>query len=266
MNTFSQITSAILLLIASLMPWNFANADSLDDIQKTKVIKVCIWPDYFGISYRNPRTGTLQGIDIELSQAFASDLGVKVEYIETSFAQVVEDLNSHKCQIAMMGVGITPERAEKIRFSKPYLRSDLYAIAMRSNSSVNQWDDIDKPGKVVIVQKGTFMEPVMKELLKHANLGTTVKPGEREKEVESGRADVFITDYPYSQRMLQNTDWAKVIAPNKPIRPTEYAYPVAPNDDRLLEKVNAFVSAIKKDGRLAAAAKNSNLQPIVIKD
>ena len=266
MNKLRQIACALLLITATLASITYANADAVDDIQRSKVIKVCIWPDYFGISYRNPRTGALQGIDIELSQAFASDLGAKVEYVETNFSQVIDDLVSHKCQIAMMGVGITPDRAEKVRFSKPYLRSDLYAIAMRSNSSINQWDDIDKPGKVVIVQKGTFMEPVMKELLKQATLGTTVKPGEREKEVESGRADVFITDYPYSQRMLQNTDWAKVVAPNKPIRPTEYAYPVAPNEDRLLEKVNAFVNAIKKDGRLATAAKNYNLQPIVIKD
>ena len=117
MNKLRQIACALLLITATLASITYANADAVDDIQRSKVIKVCIWPDYFGISYRNPRTGALQGIDIELSQAFASDLGAKVEYVETNFSQVIDDLVSHKCQIAMMGVGITPDRAEKVRFS-----------------------------------------------------------------------------------------------------------------------------------------------------
>ena len=71
------IACALLLITATLASITYANADAVDDIQRSKVIKVCIWPDYFGISYRNPRTGALQGIDIELSQAFASDLGAK---------------------------------------------------------------------------------------------------------------------------------------------------------------------------------------------
>jgi len=29
------------------------------------VLPVCIWPDYYTTSYRTPRTGTLQGIDID---------------------------------------------------------------------------------------------------------------------------------------------------------------------------------------------------------
>lgn len=245
---------------------SFAASLSLDDIQKNKLLKVCIWPEYFGISYVNSRTGILQGIDIDLSKALAKDLGVKLEYVHTSFANFMDDLLNEKCHIAMMGVGITPERVQKVKFSKPYLRSDIYAVALKANSSINSWDDIDRVGKVVVVQKGTFMEPVLRSYLRHANLYAASKPGEREREVESGRADVFATDYPYSQKMLQNTDWAKVIEPNRPIRQTEYAYAVRPEDDAWLARVNQFVAQIKKDGRLSEAAATHRLTPIVVKD
>jgi ABC-type amino acid transport substrate-binding protein len=256
----------VFLAFGVVVSSSFANSQSLDDIQKNKLLKVCIWPEYFGISYVNSRTNVLQGIDIDLSKAFAKDLGVKLEYVHTSFTNFTDDLRTEKCHIAMMGVGITPERLQKVKFSKPYLRSDIYAIALKANTSINTWDDIDRVGKVVVVQKGTYMEPVLRGYLRNANLYAASKPGEREKEVESGRADVFATDYPYSQKMLQNTDWAKVIAPNKPIRQTEYAYAIKLDDDAWLIRVNQFVAQIKKDGRLSQAAATHKLTPIVVKD
>ena len=40
-------------------------------------VRVCIWPDYYGISFRNPKTRELKGIDIDMAQALAQDMGVK---------------------------------------------------------------------------------------------------------------------------------------------------------------------------------------------
>ncbi|MCC7225432.1 MAG: amino acid ABC transporter substrate-binding protein [Burkholderiaceae bacterium] len=243
-----------------------AQAGALEDIQKSGVLKVCMWPDYYGISYRDPKTGWLQGIDIQLSEELAKDLGAKLEYFETDFSKVVSDVAAGKCQIAMMGVGVLPSRAEQVDFSAPYLRSDVYAVTTRSNRNLSTWDDIDRPGRVIVVQKGTFMEPLMQKQLSQATLEVSVKPGEREREVESGRADAFMTDYPYSKRMEMNTDWARVIAPTKPVQLTDYAYAVPKSDPAWLARVNEFVAAIKKDGRLVKAATPHALLPIVVKD
>lgn len=85
--------------------------DTLAEILRTGVLKACIWPDYFGISYHNPRSGKFQGVDIELSRALAKDLGVKLEYVETDFGKLLDDMQQGKCQIAMMGVAVFPSRA-----------------------------------------------------------------------------------------------------------------------------------------------------------
>ena len=241
-------------------------AQTVQDIQKTHVLKVCIWPDYFGVSYRNPRNDSLQGIDIDLSRAFARDLGAEVNYVETDFSRLLDDLQAKRCHIAMMAVGVTPQRQERVDFSLPYLRSDVYAVATRTNQSVRRWDDIDRPGRVVVVQKGTFMEPAMQSTLKYARLESVVRPNEREREVESGRADVFMTDYPYSRRVLSTFDWAVVIAPDRPVRLTDYAYAVPKGDAAWLARVNTFVRQIRQDGRLTEAAKRFDLLPIVVKD
>lgn len=239
---------------------------TLDRIKTSKVLNVCIWPHYYGITYTNPRTGVLQGVDIDMSQAFANDLGVKLNYISSSFASFIRDLESDKCDIAMMGVGVTPSRSEHLAFSRPYLRSDILFITTRSNRQLNSIDDIDKPGVVIAVQKGTLMEPFLRGRLKSATLEVKTGLGEREREVESGRADAFATDYPYSQKMLADTDWAKVIVPERPWQLTDYAYAVKKNDPIWLDAVDEFLSKVKKDGRLEAAAKKNNLTPILIRD
>jgi ABC-type amino acid transport substrate-binding protein len=236
----------------------------LERIKASATLRVCIWPDYYGISFRNPKNGELSGIDVTLSEQFARELGVKPIYIDTTFAAFTNELLADRCDIAMFGVGITPARAAQVRFSQPYLRSDIYAVTTKSHPSIKNWDDIDKPGRVVAVQTGTFMEPVMKASLKQAELMLVKLPNTREREVQSGRADVFMTDYPYSRRVLDNSDWARVIAPDRPISPVSYAYAVAPGDDSWLERIDKFVTDIKRDGRLLNAAKAFKLDPILL--
>lgn len=243
-----------------------AQPSRLDRVLAAKELRVCIWPDYYGISYRNPKNQLLSGIDIDLARELAKDLGVQVHFIDSSFAKLVDDVSLDRCDIAMFAIGITQARKEKLRFTLPHLVSDIYAITTRTNRRIKDWADIDQPGVVVVVAKGTYHETVMREKLKHATLLVTAKPQGREQEVEAGRADVFMTDYPFSRRMLETTDWARLIAPPATYHLTSYAYAMQLGDDRWHERVEGFVAAIKRDGRLLAAARRHELEPIVARD
>jgi ABC-type amino acid transport substrate-binding protein len=238
----------------------------LDRIAATQTLRVCIWPDYFGISYRDPKTQQLSGIDIDMARALGHDLGARVEFVDSSFARLIADVSEDRCDIAMFAIGITPLRQEKLRFTKPHLASDIYAITSKSSRRIKTWSDIDKAGTVVAVAKGTLHEPVMKEKLKAATLRVLDTPHAREQEVESGRADVFMTDFPYSQRMLKTTDWARLVKPDATYHITRYAYAMRPGDDRWHGRVEQFVAAVKRNGELKAAAERHGLLPIAVLD
>jgi len=251
------------LALLALAPATLAGP-VLDRIQASGTLKVCIWSDYYGITWRNPRTQQLGGIDIDLSAALAQDLKVKLQYVESSFPKLVDDLLADRCDIAMHAVAVLPARAEKLKFSQPYLQSDIYGITTRA-SRIKAFADIDQPGVQVAVQAGTFMEPVMAGALKQAKLVVVKPPQTREQELEAGRVDVFMTDYPYSRRLLDNADWARLVSPTQAFHLLPYAYPVKPGDDAWLARVDEFVGAIKRDGRLEAAAKRSGLSEIVVR-
>ena len=237
----------------------------LDRIKANGTVKVCIWPDYYGVTWRNPRTQQLTGVDIELSAELARDLGAKLQYVESSFPRLIDDLTADRCDIAMHAVAVLPARAEKLKFAQPYLQSDIYGITTRSNRSIKTFDDIDQPGVQVAVQAGTFMEPVMAAALKQARLVVVKPPQTREQELEAGRVDVFMTDYPYSRRLLDNADWARLVSPSRPFHSLPYAYAVKPGDEAWLRRVDEFVAAIKRDGRLEAAARRHGLGEIVVR-
>ena len=235
----------------------------LDRIKATQVVRVCIWPEYYSITYRNPKTQQLSGIDIDMAHALAKDLGAEAQFVDSSFVKLIDDVTQDRCDVAMFAVGITPARAEKLRFTQPHLASDIYAITTKTNRRIKTWDDIDKPGTLVAVAKGTLHEPVMKEKLKAAQLMVLNTPFAREQEVQSGRADVFMTDYPYSQRFLANADWARLVSPPGTYHVTPYGYAIKPGDDAWYARLEGFVADIKRDGRLLASAKQHGLSPIV---
>ncbi|OIP18888.1 MAG: amino acid ABC transporter substrate-binding protein [Comamonadaceae bacterium CG_4_9_14_3_um_filter_60_33] len=240
-----------------------APSSRLQAVLAAKTVRVCIWPDYYGITYRNPKTQQLSGIDVDMAQALAKDLGVKLAFVDSSFSKLIEDVTQNHCDVAMFAIGITPQRQARLRFTQPHLASDIYAITSKTNRRIKTWADIDQAGSVVAIVKGTLHEPIMKERLIKARLEVFDTPFAREQEVQSGRSDVFMTDYPYSQRFLANADWARLVAPDTTYHITPYAYAMAPGDDVWHERMEKFVRGIKQDGRLQAAARQHQLEPIL---
>lgn len=235
----------------------------LDRVRQEGEIRVCIWPEYYAITYRDTRTGTLEGIDIDLARELAKDLAVTVRFVDSSFKTLIADLTGDTCDVSMHGIGITAARQEKLDFTQPHLISGIYAITTQTSPAVQSWADVDKPGIIVAAQAGTYMVEVMKASLKQASLSVVASPEAREQEVMSGRADAFVTDYPYSRKMLARHDWAKLLTPPQPLAPTPYAYAINKGDPRWLATLNAFVTRIKQDGRLARAARDNGLEAIV---
>ncbi|WP_241671050.1 substrate-binding periplasmic protein [Dankookia rubra] len=229
-------------------------------------LQVCMWPEYFAISYRNPRNGALEGIDIDMARALAARLGLPLHFVETNFAEFMDRLERGDCDVAMMAVGVLPARQARVDFSRPTMASPVYGVTSKDGPRITRWEDIDQPGIAVAVAAGTLMEPLMRQTLQRAELVVVSPPNTREAEVQAGRADLFMSDFPYTRRMLLMHDWARIIEPPGRFGETAYAYAVPKGEAAWLAEVDAFVAAAKADGSLAAAAARHGLTPILVRD
>jgi len=258
----NKIIFFVFIILVSTFTLNAKN-NKLNKIIENNELKVCIWPQYYGISYIDKRTQKLSGIDSDLAKELAKELKVKLKFVESSFPTLINDIKNDKCDIAMFAIGNTKKRAQHLRFTSAHLQSDIYAITTKTNKNIKTWEDIDKPNIVVAVAKGTYHEPIMKNRLKNAKLLVIKGFKQRDEEVQASRADVFMTDYPYSTKVLNKTSWAKLIKPPKTYHLTSYAWAMAYNNDEFYNAVESFISSIKKDNRLKNLAIKNGLEPII---
>ena len=261
----STIAAALLASLALARPAP-AEAQTMQsrlfEVTKNKTLRVCIFPGYYAIAYRDPATGKLVGIDIELAQELGKELAAEVKFVETSFGTFIADLQANKCDIGMFGIGVTLKRAQAVEFTTPYLQTGIYAV-VRKGGTIKTWADIDKPGNKVAVTLGSYIEPFMTKYLKAATVVSVAPPATREQELMARRADAEIVDYPTAQKVTADFDWATVVEPTEKLLATPFAYVVPPGDQIWLNYLNLFVETIKRDGRLAEAAKRNGLGPIV---
>lgn len=248
-----------------------AQAGVRQQVLAARELRVCVVPDYAGISLRDPRTGTLFGLDIDLSRQMAARLGVKVHYVESDFVAFPAHLSGRQCDIAMMGIWVTSGRAARVAFTQPYLSSGAYAVAARANSRIRRWEDVDHPGTLLAVLdspdllgKAKAIAPratvVKVPVPKHTGNGSTVN------EVMTGRADAYLVDYSMAQQLKRDDNWGRVIAPPRFIPLTEIAWAVAPGDPDWLATANRFLAEVRRDGTLAAAAARHGLTPVLVRD
>ena len=108
----------------------------LNEITRSKKLRVCQFPLYYSISFRNPKTGVIEGIDADLAKELAKDLGAQLEIVESSFGTFIADLQANKCDIGMFALGASLQRAQAVEFSKPYLITNVYAVTRKDGAAM----------------------------------------------------------------------------------------------------------------------------------
>lgn len=124
-----------------------ANAQALSDaIMKSKVIKVAVNSIYPPMEYKDPESGDLVGFDIDLGNAIAKQLGVKLDWQESAFEQLLPSLATGRVDMILSGLSDVPGRRDTADFLD-YLNSgaQFYILASRANEIRQATDLCGKP-------------------------------------------------------------------------------------------------------------------------
>lgn len=136
----TKIISVIILLIFLMFSTGNAFGDDLSDIKKKGVLR------HLGVPYAKFVTGSGNGFSVELVKKFAEYLGVEYEYVQTSWADVIQDLTGKKVRpegdnveisgnspirgdIIATGLTIIPWRKKIIDYSMPTFPTQMWLLA-----------------------------------------------------------------------------------------------------------------------------------------
>ena len=81
-------------------------------------------------TYRDEK-GDLVGIDIELAYRVAEALEMDLTIIDMQFGALIPSLMSHRVELIGACITITPERAERIKFTQPIYKGGIGVITLK---------------------------------------------------------------------------------------------------------------------------------------
>ncbi|MBY4867986.1 ArtI protein [Burkholderia sp. Bp9017] len=257
MKTFATLalTTAAMLCCAAAHAQAAAAAPAagsrLDDVIARGTLRVCTTGDYKPYSYYRT-DGRFEGIDIDMAESLAKSLGVKADFVKTSWPNLTSDFIA-KCDIAVGGVSTTLERQKRAFFTQPYVIDGKTPIARCADVDKYQTvAQIDRPETHVIANPGGTNERFAKQFFPHANL--TVYPDNVTifKQILAGKADVMVTDA--SETLLQQklNPGLCSVHPDKPFQFGEKAYMVPRGDVVFQQYVDQWLHLALSTGEYRA--------------
>ena len=167
-----------------------AKARTVQEIKDSGVIRIGVFTDKAPFGYID-ENGKNQGYDVYFTDRLAKDLGVKVEYISLDPASRVEYAETGKVDIVAANFTVTPERAEKVDFSLPYMKVSLGVVSPDGAviKSVEELKD-----KTLIVSKGTTAEYYFSKNHPEVKLQKYDSYADAYNALLDGRGDAFSTD------------------------------------------------------------------------
>lgn len=135
---------AVVLLAALLLTaCGSSNTNSKDPIKSAGVLRVGTEGVYAPYSFHDPsQGGQLAGYDVDVAKAVADKLGVRVEFVETSWDSIFAALEADRFDIVANEVTVTDDRKAKYDLSKPYSIAQGVIVVRSDDNSIHSLADL----------------------------------------------------------------------------------------------------------------------------
>lgn len=127
-------TSFLPLCLVVMLTTSVGATDVPASIKASGKIRVGVEPVYPPLEYRDPATGDLAGFDIDLGNAIAAKLGVKIDWQETVFQQLIPSLQTGRIDMILSGMIDLPKRQDGATFID-YKKSGPQFVALASRAA-----------------------------------------------------------------------------------------------------------------------------------
>ncbi len=131
------------------------------------------------------------GLDCTTALGTAMNQPLRAEYVITSLATVVLDLQADKLDL-YFGMTASPERAEAVRLFGPIYELPECAINGRGFTPGTDWAAYDKPEVTIAVVLGSTDEQAARKMLPNANVLSLKSTADAVLSVQSGHSHAMI--------------------------------------------------------------------------
>ncbi|EOD77615.1 Cyclohexadienyl dehydratase [Grimontia indica] len=241
MKAFHLIASVALTLSS------FAVADQLDDILEAGVIRVGTTGDYKPFSFYDGQN--YSGYDIDVAQYLGEQLGVKVEFVPTTWKALLDGLKEDKYDIAMGGITRRMQRQLNAEQTQGYMVfGKCFLVAKGNAGKYNSLETVNLPSVRVGVNIGGTNEKFADANLPNASFTKFENNLDVPKAVAAGEVDVMVTETPEGLFYEVTNDKLEAARCEEPFTRSQFGYLIPKGEQGLLNTVNFAIDEMKLKG------------------
>jgi len=186
------------------------------------------------------------GFEVDLARALAEALGRPIVFEQYEYKSLILGLERGDFDFAMNGLEITPDRLQRVRFSRPYYVYQLQLVVRADDDRFTSLEACRSRSAVV----GTLEETAAEKLLDRMGIDKRIYDGQVEPymDLELGRLDAVLLDLPIAAYYARPNRKLKFVG--KPLAAGYYAIAFRKDREALARQFDAALDRLAGDGRL----------------
>lgn len=221
-------------------------------IKDSGVIKVGTSADFPPFEFHTLVDGKdkIVGADVDMVNAIAEELGVKVEWSDTDFDTMLASLQAGNVDIGVSGISATDERKENMLFTDNYYVPKQNVVIKKDN--MDKYTEIaDLKGMKVGAQKGSIQEGIVQAQFADSQLVSIAKIPSLVMEVKSSSLDALVLeDKIAASYVAQNADLAIADVEVTSTNDESYSIALPKGSEDLQEELNAILKKLIDEGKI----------------
>ena len=227
---------------------SFPAGSTMSKIQQRGKLVVGVKFDQPMFGVKNPVTGQMEGLDIELAKLLAKDLTGSednVQYVEAITANREAFIQQDKVDAVIASYAVTDERKKAVAFEGPYLESGVSTMVRKDDTGITKAADLN--GKSVCTATGARAAQLLPTIAPKATLTLFGTYSECAQALKQKRVDAVVTNESLLFGVMeQNKDEFKIVGDY--LASEEYAIGSAKDDTAWHDYLDTFLKKIEDNG------------------
>ncbi|KPJ99071.1 MAG: hypothetical protein AMJ60_06215 [Desulfobacterales bacterium SG8_35] len=197
------------------------------------------------------KDGEIIGMEIDLAQAMADSMGVKLRLEAMQFHELLPALEAGRIDMILSGMTITPQRNMKVAFVGPYFKSGKAVLTKLPTMAQAQTpEDVNDPRKSIVTLRGSTSEQFVKENLTKVKLVSANSYDEAVNMVISGKVDAMFADYTICVVTIFRYPGEKLLTVVSPLTYEPLGIALPDNDPLFVNLVDNYLTMLEDSGVL----------------
>lgn len=250
-----MVMSTFLLSGCQSVTYRANHQDTWSRIQRRGKVIIGLDDSFVPMGFRQ-KNGKLVGYDIDLARAVFKQYGIKVDFQTIDWSMKETELKNGTVDLLWNGYSVSPERKQKVAFSRVYLLNKQVLVA-RKAKGIHNFNDMQ--GKSLGVQNGSTgmtvldeqpkllkdkikdKKPVLYDTFPNAFIDLNAN------RIQGILMDQVYADY-YIDHQANKNDYSTYSDPKMPA--DQFAVGMRKGDKTLRKKVNDGLGRLQKNGQL----------------